>query len=108
MQGLLDVLAPDVALIADGGGIARRCWCRSTAARRSLGCCSRGSPGRDPPARRSDRCGSTARPRAKIDIDGVLDTAISMVVEDGRITHIYAIRNPEKLTRLDAEAALSR
>ena len=29
-------------------------------------------------------------------------------VEDGRITRIYAIRNPHKLARLDEEAELSR
>ena len=47
-------------------------------------------------------------PAARIDVDGVLDTAISLVIEDGRITRIFAMRNPDKLTRLDAEAALSR
>jgi RNA polymerase sigma-70 factor (ECF subfamily) len=30
------------------------------------------------------------------------------VVADGRITRIYAIRNPHKLTRMDEEATLSR
>jgi hypothetical protein len=32
----------------------------------------------------------------------------SLVVADGRITRIYAIRNPHKLARLDEEAKLSR
>ena len=32
----------------------------------------------------------------------------SLVVEDGRITRIYAVRNPHKLARLGEEAALSR
>ena len=36
------------------------------------------------------------------------DTAISFVVEDGRISRIYAIRNPAKLGRIDAQATLSR
>ena len=31
-----------------------------------------------------------------------------MVIEDGRITRIYAVRNPHKLARLDEEAELSR
>jgi hypothetical protein len=30
------------------------------------------------------------------------------VVADGRITRIYAIRNPHKLSRLNEEATLSR
>jgi hypothetical protein len=33
---------------------------------------------------------------------------VSVVVADGRITRIYAIRNPHKLAQLDEVAALSR
>ena len=48
-------------------------------------------------------------PAAKIvDVVDGYDTAISMVVEDGRITRIYAVRNPAKLGGLDREATLSR
>ena len=47
-------------------------------------------------------------PALRMDVDGALDTAISFVVEDGRITRIYAIRNPHKLARLGTEAALTR
>ena len=47
-------------------------------------------------------------PGGRIDLAGELDTAVSLVVADGRITRIYAIRNPHKLARLDEEAALSR
>jgi RNA polymerase sigma-70 factor (ECF subfamily) len=34
--------------------------------------------------------------------------AVSIVVENGRITRIYATSNPEKLTRLDKPADLTR
>jgi RNA polymerase sigma-70 factor (ECF subfamily) len=43
-----------------------------------------------------------------IDIDGEVDTAVSVAVENGRITRIYAVRNPHKLSGLDAIAALTR
>jgi hypothetical protein len=33
---------------------------------------------------------------------------VSLAVENGRITRIYAIRNPQKLARLDGDAALTR
>jgi RNA polymerase sigma-70 factor (ECF subfamily) len=36
------------------------------------------------------------------------DTAISFVVEDGRISRIYAVRNPAKLGQIDAEVTISR
>ena len=40
--------------------------------------------------------------------DDGYDTAVSFVVEGGRISRIYAVRNPEKLGRIDAEATISR
>jgi RNA polymerase sigma-70 factor (ECF subfamily) len=48
-------------------------------------------------------------PGARLDIpfDGST-TALSFVVEDGRITRIYAMRNPDKLQRLGAETTLRR
>jgi len=35
-------------------------------------------------------------------------TIVSLVVEEGRITRIFAMRNPHKLTRLDEESDLTR
>ena len=34
--------------------------------------------------------------------------AVSLVVADGRVTRVYLIRNPRKLTRLDEPADLAR
>jgi RNA polymerase sigma-70 factor (ECF subfamily) len=45
---------------------------------------------------------------ARVVLAGELDTAISFVVEDGRISRMYAVRNPHKLDRLDREAELAR
>jgi RNA polymerase sigma-70 factor (ECF subfamily) len=47
-------------------------------------------------------------PALRIDLDGQLDTAVSLAVEDGRITRIYVIRNPHKLSRLGEATRLSR
>jgi len=44
----------------------------------------------------------------RIMLGGELDTVVSFVVEDGRISRMYAVRNPHKLRRLDAEAVLAR
>jgi RNA polymerase sigma-70 factor (ECF subfamily) len=44
----------------------------------------------------------------RIDIDGTLDTVVSIAIEDGRISHIFAIRNPHKLAHLDGVSALTR
>jgi hypothetical protein len=45
---------------------------------------------------------------ARIDPAGEFDTVVTFVVEDGRIAHIYAIRNPHKLARLQEVAELRR
>jgi hypothetical protein len=106
LQVLLDVLAPDVVLIADGGG-------EVAAVRRPV-------VGRDRVATLLFRFKTVApnavvgavwlngAPAGRIDLAGELDTAVSLAVADGRITRIYAIRNPHKLARLDEEATLSR
>jgi RNA polymerase sigma-70 factor (TIGR02957 family) len=106
VQGLLDVLAPDVVVVADSGGLA-------PAARRPV-------VGRERVANALSRF-ATFAPRveittplvngavaARIDPGGEFDTAITFVVEDGRITRLYAMRNPHKLGRLDEVAELGR
>ena len=40
--------------------------------------------------------------------DDGYDTAISFVVQEGRISRIYAVRDPAKLGRIDVEATISR
>ena len=47
-------------------------------------------------------------PGCRVEIGGEVDTAVSLSVENGRITRIFAIRNPHKLARLDGVAALTR
>ncbi|HZF56960.1 MAG TPA: sigma-70 family RNA polymerase sigma factor [Rubrobacter sp.] len=106
LQVLLDVLAPDVVLVADGGG-------EVAAFRRPV-------VGSDRVATLLSRFKSVApgavvgtvwlngAPAGRIDLAGALDTAVTFMVEDGRIARIYAIRNPHKLARLDEEATLSR
>ena len=98
LQGLLDVLAPDVVIIADGGGLV-------AAARRPIEGAEQVATFLSRAARIAD-VETTAiwlngSPGVRIDIGGELDTAVSVAVEDGRITRIYAIRNPHKLARLD-------
>ena len=46
-------------------------------------------------------------PGIRFDVDGGA-TAVSVAVENGQISQIYAIRNPEKLTWLGKVAELQR
>jgi ketosteroid isomerase-like protein len=105
LQGLLDVLAPDVVVVADGGGFA-------AAARRPIEGAERVAAFLMLAARTAgfevNAVWLNGSPAARVDIGGELNTAVSLAVEDGRITRIYAIRNPHKLARLDEVAAITR
>ena len=105
LQGLLDVLAPDVVIIADGGGLV-------AAARRPIVGADRVASFLLGAARAAQFEAKpvwlNGSPGGLIDIAGALNTAVSVSVDDGRITHIYAIRNPHKLVGLDGVAALTR
>jgi hypothetical protein len=46
-------------------------------------------------------------PAGRIEVAGE-PAAVSPVVADGRVTRVYLVRNPQKLTRLDEPAALAR
>ena len=104
VHGLVEVLAPDVILIADGGG-------QVTAARRPITGVERVATFLSRLVDLPDLVATTAwfnaMPGARIDVRGEA-TAVSLVVEDGRITRIYAMRNPHKLGRLDKVTELQR
>jgi RNA polymerase sigma-70 factor (TIGR02957 family) len=105
LQDLLDVLAPDVVLVADGGGLV-------AAVRRPIAGAERVAAFLIAAARsvafETKAVWLNGSPAVRIDIGGELDTAVSLAVENGRIARIYAIRNPHKLTGLDGIAALTR
>jgi RNA polymerase sigma-70 factor (TIGR02957 family) len=106
VQGLLEVLAPDVVVVADGGGLAPAALRPVTGRVRVVRALSRfaelapGVPITTPVVN-----GAVA---AHIDPGGEFDTAITFVVEEGLITRMYAMRNPHKLGRLDRVAELRR
>jgi RNA polymerase sigma-70 factor (ECF subfamily) len=106
VQGLMDVLAPDIILVADGGGIAQAVRRPVKGSKRVAKLLS-GFPKFVPDAELTTPLlnGAVA---VRLDPAGELDTAVTFVIEDGRISRIYAIRNPHKLARLDAEAMLAR
>jgi RNA polymerase sigma-70 factor (TIGR02957 family) len=106
LQDMLDVLAPDVVLTADGGGVVPAAIRPLTGAKtvaRQLSRFSALAPGANiTPA------WLNGAPALRVDAGGEFDTAISLTMEGGRITRIYAIRNPEKLKRLGEPTLLAR
>jgi RNA polymerase sigma-70 factor (TIGR02957 family) len=106
VQGLMEVLAPDVVVVADGGGVVSAALRPVAGARRVAAFL--GGLAAKVGAFEARPTWLNGGPAMRVDLDGQLDTVASLVVEGGRITRIFAIRNPHKLTRLDGPAALGR
>ena len=107
VQALMDVLAPDVVALSDGGG-------RVKAALRPV-------VGADPVARMMVGLfrkleGAVEVVPAQVNggaglllrVDGALDSVGSVDVTDGLISAMYMIRNPDKLRALDRLTAIAR
>ena len=104
LQELMEVMAPDVVLIADGGGLAAAVLAPIHGAGPVATLLARANRA---PAFETTTVWLNGAPAGRIVADGE-PTAVSLVVEDGRVTRIYVMRNPRKLTRLDEPAALAR
>ena len=107
LQGLLDILAPDVVLLGDGGGVKQavlRPVVGADKVARLLAAAWAGSPA--PPSLQPAQV--NGHPALILRIDGEIDTVMAVRIDDGLITGLYAVRNPEKLSRLERETALRR
>ena len=106
IQALMDVLAPDVVLVADGGGIAQAARVPLEGAKK-VAAFLKNFPKVATSATIAGVWLNGARGARIID-PNFGSTVISVVVDEGRITRIYAMRNPEKLGNLETEIVLSR
>jgi RNA polymerase sigma-70 factor (TIGR02957 family) len=106
LQGLMDALAPDAVLIADGGGVVAAVKVPVIGAKKIVNLL--GGLARAVPNAMIEPMVINGAPGARILLDGLVDTVMGFVVEGGRISRVFAVRNPDKLHRLGAETALSR
>jgi RNA polymerase sigma-70 factor (TIGR02957 family) len=107
LQDLLDILAPEVVFLADGGGVrpaVPRPVVGASQVARLLAV-----------GQRSFTAGTSLRPAQVngypaliIEIDGALDTVVAVRLDGGLITGLYAVRNPEKLSHMERATALRR
>jgi RNA polymerase sigma-70 factor (ECF subfamily) len=108
LQGLMDVLAPDVVSIADGGGKVRGAARRPVVGALRLARYLVGGMSKVDGKLVATATWINGQPAIRMDLDGQLVGVTSLTVEDGRVTRIYSIANPDKLHRLEADAVLSR
>jgi RNA polymerase sigma-70 factor (TIGR02957 family) len=106
LQGLMDALAPDAVLIADGGGVVAAVRQPVVGAKKIVNLL--GGFARVAPTAVVEPILLNGAPGARVLLDGTIDTVIGFAFEDGRISRVYAVRNPDKLHRLTEETQLSR
>jgi len=106
VQGLIDVLAPDVVVVADGGGLVAAARHPITGATKVVAFLSKFATLATTAV--VDTVWLNGALGGRIVLDGKLNTVISFVIDDGRISRMYAVRNPNKLGRLNEEAVIAR
>jgi RNA polymerase sigma-70 factor (ECF subfamily) len=109
VQSLVDVLAPDVVLLSDAGGLKRALPRPVVGARKVAGLLSKGLKWvRTETELSFEPVQVNGWPGLLVRFDGETDTVIAVRVENGLITGLYFVRNPEKLSRVDRHTTLSR
>jgi RNA polymerase sigma-70 factor (TIGR02957 family) len=108
LQHLVDVLAPDVVALGDGGGIKQalprpvmgadkvgKLMGVGIAAARAMGMSM-------------ELVHVNGWPALLIRLGGEIDSVLSVRVDEGLVSAIYTVRNPEKLSRMMEESTLGR
>jgi RNA polymerase sigma-70 factor (ECF subfamily) len=103
VQQLMDVLAPDVVLLADGGGIAPAV----TEPLHGYGLVAEFLSRIRPLAAAIEPVALNGEAAVVVDADGDM-TTVSVAIEQSLVSRIFVVRNPRKLTRLEEPALLAR
>ena len=110
LQSLVDVLAPDVVLLSDGGGVKQALPRPVVGANRVARLLAVGIP------RVVGEVGVVSvepvqingGPALVIRIDGEIDNVVAVRIDEGLVTGLYIVRNPEKLSHMQTETTLRR
>ena len=107
VQGLMDVLAPDVVLIADSGGFAAAVRHPVVGAERVVSFLAKFPRFVD--QMEISTVWLNGAPAIRIDAPPKFGmTAVSLTVANGRISRLYSMRNPHKLAGLGDPVSVSR
>ena len=107
LQSLLDILAPDVVLLGDGGGVKQAVPRPIVGASKVARLLATGL-GRITAAASLQSAQVNGYPALILRLNGEIDTVVAVRIDDGLITGLYAMRNPEKLSHMQSETALRR
>lgn len=104
LQSLVDVLAPDVVLLTDGGGVKRAALRPIKGVDKVL----RFLVGVYDASSTTDVVLVNGSPALRLELDGEIEAVVTLAIEDGLVTHAYVVRNPHKLGALGTQTALTR
>jgi len=107
LRGLLDLLAPDVVLLGDGGGVKQAVPRPVVGADKVARLLALGL-GRLDPAATLLPAEVNGYPALILRMHGEIDSVIAVRIDDGLVSGLYSVRNPAKLSHLDRATALSR
>ncbi|MFJ4687219.1 RNA polymerase sigma-70 factor [Streptomyces sp. NPDC088789] len=103
LQRLLELLAPDVVLLADGGGVVRAALAPVVGADQVAQVLLRIAD-----AMSLQPTQINGDPALTVRLGGEIDTVLALRVDDSLVTGLYAVRNPEKLSHLERATTLRR
>jgi RNA polymerase sigma-70 factor (ECF subfamily) len=106
LRELMDVLAPDVVAVADGGGQVPATRKPVVGAEKVVALFKAGL--RKVVSFAGAPVWVNGAPAVRVAVDGAVAGTISVTVENGRITHMFSVWNPDKLAWLADEAVLTR
>ncbi|WP_055495388.1 RNA polymerase sigma-70 factor [Streptomyces sp. TP-A0356] len=106
LQSLLDILAPDVVFLGDGGGVKQAVLRPVRGADKVARLLAAGLGRITAASLRPAQV--NGYPALILRLDGAIDTVLAVRIDDGLITGLYAVRNPEKLSHMQQETALRR
>src|SRR5882757_5642051 len=107
LQSLVDMLAPDVVLLGDGGGVVQTVVRPIVGADRVARLLAVGLPRIDGEVS-VEPVQVNGCPALIIRLNGEIDDVVAVRIDDGLVTGLYVVRNPEKLSRVERETAVSR
>ncbi|MFI2618219.1 RNA polymerase sigma-70 factor [Streptomyces sp. NPDC018584] len=105
-QALLDVLAPEVVLMSDGGGI-KHAALRPVAGAERVARMFAGGISKVEGTITTEPTVINGNPALLVRLDGEIDGAMAIRVENALVTGLYYVRNPEKLSHVTSAIPLT-
>ncbi|PRY38206.1 RNA polymerase sigma-70 factor [Umezawaea tangerina] len=108
LQRLLDVLAPDVVFLGDGGGVKQAVLRPVLGADRVARLLAVGLGTITARSMTLSPAEVNGHPALVLRQDGEIDTVLAVRVDNGLVSGLYAVRNPAKLSHMGRATALRR